>query len=273
MSSEQAPMFWVDGEPATAVPLTDRGFQYGDGVFETIRVVQGQIPFFDLHWQRLTDSCRALSLPLDEVLLRTQLNDFLAGRQDGTLKIMVTRGSGGRGYNPAGAGGRTVLGWFAPVPLPDHRSRDGVSVMFCTTPLGHSPALAGHKHLNRLEQVLARDELNGTDFGEGLMQDLQGRVIEGTMSNLFLVESGRIITPDLSLCGVNGVLRRWLCQSEAVTIASVSREQLLAVDEVFIGNSVMGVVPVVSCEGRQWQPGPVTRRVQQEVFQLFHVDG
>ncbi len=272
-----ASQFWVDGSPADSVPLSDRGLHYGDGIFETLRVVDGEIPLLSHHWHRLTLSCQKLGLPFDEPVLRQQLIKFIEHRGSGTAKIMITRGSGGRGYNPAGAKGRSILGWFPEVSLPDDRSRHGLSVTFCDTVLGHSPVLAGMKHLNRLEQVLARAELHNTQYCEGVMRDIDGWVIEGTMSNLFLVESGRIVTPDLSLCGVDGVLRQWLIKNssvaDTVTIEKITRSRLLTADEVFVGNSVMGVVPVIHCEDVQWLPGPVSRRVQQEVFQLFHVDG
>ena len=269
--------FWVDGQPATGVPLSDRGFQYGDGVFETIRVVNGEMPLGQWHWSRLVSSCRRLKLPLDQGRVASQVQAFICERGSGTLKLTVTRGSGGRGYNPAGADGRVVLGWFPEVPFPDERSEHGVVVRLCDTRLGHSPVLAGLKHMNRLEQVLARGEWVGAEYGEGLVFDIANRLIEGTMSNVFLVESGAIFTPDLSLCGVDGVLRQWLlecCHAIApINVCDLNKERLLEADEVFLGNSVMGVVPVVRCDSTTWSPGLITRRIQQEVFQLFHVNG
>ena len=192
---------------------------------------------------------------------------------DGIAKILVTRGSGGRGYNPAGCSSRVVLRWFPLVQRPVSWSEDGVEVILCQTPLGHSPVLAGMKHLNRLEQVLARAEWQDARFAEGLMFDIAGNLIEGTMSNLFLVKSGKVVTPELSQCGVAGVLRQWLLDAgePVIGVGSVSREELFQADEVFLANSVMGIWPVRQCQTCSWQPGPVTRVVQSKVSQLFNV--
>ena len=232
------PQFLVDGEPAEVVPVSDRGFQYGDGVFETIRVVNGGIPLEALHLRRLQKSCDRLRLPLDRAELMQQVKSFIQGCADGVLKITVTRGSGGRGYNPAGAAGRTVLGLFPRTPAAPEHLNDGVKVKVCETRLGHSPAVAGMKHLNRLEQVLARAEFDAADYAEGVVLDIHDNVIEGTMSNVFLVASGRVLVPDLSLCGVEGVMRQWLMdsfsQSLSFRVGQYALTDLLKADEVFL---------------------------------------
>jgi len=275
------PLFWVDGIATDVVPISDRGFQYGDGLFETMRMADGDIPLLHRHWQRLTRSCQRLYLPFSEDDTRRQLHRFIEfcraeQRHDGVIKLTITRGSGGRGYSSIGCTGRLVLSWFPAPSLLDRNRADGVEVMFCQTQLGHSQTLAGLKHLNRLEQVLARREVDASTCGEGLLQDRDGWVIEGTVSNLFLVESGAVVTPNLDFCGVDGVFRQWLLQDcstvDVVGINNITRERLLLADEVFLGNSVMGVIPVSCCEGRVWEPGPVTRRVQQEILRIFHVN-
>ncbi len=280
MTIHERPFFLVDGIEIDRVPVDDRGFQYGDGVFETMRMVMGRIPFLSHHWQRLMDSCDQLGLPCDGAIIRYRLEQLLTlcrerKLDEGIVKLTVTRGSGGRGYSSVGCRGRVVVAWYAAQPLKDQRALEGVAVMNCQTRLGHSPALAGLKHLNRLEQVLARREVDGTACSEGFLQDVNGFVIEGTMANLFLIESGTVVTPDLTRCGVAGVFRQWLLHDSSyagvVTIMNISVRRLLAADEVFIGNSVIGAVPVIRCGERTWQLGPVTRKVQQEVWQLFHV--
>ena len=269
-----APRFLVDGVPAESVPLSDRGFQYGDGVFETIRVVKGVLPLEVLHLRRLQHGCDRLRLPLDFPDLQNQIPRFIKDCDDGVLKIMVTRGSGGRGYNPADAKGRVVLGLFPRTLSPESWKQNGVRVKLCDTRLGHSPALAGMKHLNRLEQVLARGEFQTGEFEEGLVLDIHNNLIEGTMSNVFLVASGKVFTPDLSLCGVEGVMRQWLMDSftrqQSFQVEQLSLNDLLQADEVFLANSVIGIWPVRECAGQSWTPGPVTQKFQKKVVQLFN---
>ena len=275
------PLFWVDGVATDVVPVSDRAFQYGDGLFETMRRADNRIPLLHLHWQRLTRSCQRLQLPFSENDTRRQLQRFIEfcrtqKRSEGIIKLTVTRGSGGRGYSSMGCAGRLVFAWFPAPSLPDANCDNSVEVMFCQTALGHSPALAGLKHLNRLEQVLARREVDACGYGEGLLLDSHGFVIEGTTSNLFLVESGTVVTPNLNLCGVEGVFRQWLlqeCSTVGVAeIMTITRERLLLADEVFLGNSVMGVIPVSRCEDRIWESGSVTHRVRQEILRIFHVN-
>ncbi len=278
MTGLQAPCFWVDGSPADMAPVSDRGFQYGDGAFETIRVVRGMIPLAAFHWQRLARACQRLSLPFSHEELDQQLNPILAHKATGVLKVMVTRGSGGRGYNPEGAPGRMILGWFAMPEYPEDWREQGIEVKVCQTRLGHSPALAGLKHLNRLEQVLARGEWQGNgssgNVGEGLMLDLHGQLIEGTMSNLFLVDSGVITTADLSLCGVAGVMRQWLLDAspwrDKAQVRSLTLDDLWHAEEVFVTNSVMGIMPVSRCDDNVWAVGSLTRSIQDEVYRLFN---
>jgi len=176
---------------------------------------------------------------------------------EGVLKIIVTRGSGGRGYSPQGTGSRRIVMAF---PLPTHAAasfEEGVEVRWCSTPLGHQPVLAGLKHLNRLENVLGRAEWSDPRIAEGLMLDIVGRVIGGTMSNLFLVEGARLVTPDLSLCGVAGVQRARLLQAllragEEFAVEHVVPERLLAADAVLLMNSVIGLWRVARLDGREW---------------------
>ncbi len=265
---------WVDGRAADAVAVSNRGLQYGDGVFETVRVDSGQMTLETFHYRRLFTSCDLLRIPVDDGLLSRQVAAFLAGRGDGILKILVTRGSGGRGYNPDGACGCQILYWFPLPQYPETWAANGVVVRLCATKLGHSPALAGLKHMNRLEQVLARSEWQQPDIAEGLVCDIAGHLIEGTMTNLFLVKQGRILTADLSLSGVNGVMRQWLLEKSSfasgVSIQSLTIDDFWQAEEVFLTNSVIGVWPVRQCGEHFWKPGSITRQVQQEVNEVFH---
>lgn len=251
---------WIDGQPGNSLPTSDRGLLYGDGVFETIRLHHGQPLLWSAHQQRLLRSCHQFGIDLDAASLEEQLQTALAAIHEpefdvsAILKIIVTRGDGGRGYMPQeDIKPRIIIQLHSlPSQLSEH-SVNGVGCIICSHPLSINPALAGHKHLNRLDQVLASRELagnfNALNVFEGLMTDGQGLLIEGTRCNVFVVVAGRVCTPDLSTAGVAGVMRGWLlAQFEKhnipVHIRSVALEELKIASELFICNSVLGVIPV-----------------------------
>ncbi|MFP5383722.1 MAG: aminodeoxychorismate lyase [Gammaproteobacteria bacterium] len=270
----------VDGQRVSGLPLDDRGLAYGDGLFETMRVVGGRVPLLELHLARLQHGAHRLRLVLDGPVLQRELVHFLRaiadeGVADFTLKIIVTRGSAGRGYFPVdNAVARRMLLAFPVAAFPAGRADEGIRLFDCAMRLGINPVLAGLKHLNRLEQVLARGEWDDPAFAEGLLCDVEGRVVEGTMTNLFVVKDGELVTPALQRCGVAGVMRAWLIDRAGmlqwrVVERDLSRAELDAADEVFVCNSNVGIWPV-SCVGeRCWVPGPVTRRLQREVDRLW----
>jgi 4-amino-4-deoxychorismate lyase len=259
---------WVDGQPADALSLKDRGLAYGDGLFETIAVQGGQPILLDRHLMRLADGCARLAIATDIELVRQELLSYAAAMGEGVLKLILTRGDGLRGYaaDPA-APGRRILQGNPPAVYPAVHGEQGIRLFPCVTRLSNQPLLAGLKHLNRLEQVLARAEWRDSEHAEGLMLDQVGRVIEGVFSNLFLVRDGVLITPDLKRCGVAGVMRaEILFQAESLAIhtqiTDISLEQLQWADEVFICNSVYGVWPVRAYAALSWPVGPLTRKLQ-----------
>ncbi|RRJ84706.1 aminodeoxychorismate lyase [Aestuariirhabdus litorea] len=264
---------WLNGEPRTEIGILDRGLAYGDGLFETIRVEAGEPRLLELHIQRLSSDARRLGIKLEPQRLRSEIRQCLKASEltRCILKVVVTRGVGGRGYSPADCiSPSRIIACFDPPEYPGQPSVNGVRLFECQTPLGLSPALAGMKHLNRLEQVLARAEWSSPEYAEGLMLDLNGFPVEGTMSNLFLASGGRLLTPDLRLCGVAGVCRQYIInQAQAwqlpLEIASFSCADMVAADEVFVCNSVFGVWPVVAWGNHQWSIGPLTRAVQKRV--------
>jgi 4-amino-4-deoxychorismate lyase len=192
------------------------------------------------------------------------------------LKLLLTRGSGGRGYAPPPAPTPTRV--LAVYPWPAHlcdNADKGVRVRVCCTRLGGSPALAGIKHLNRLEQVLARAEWSD-EYADGLMLDAQGDVIEGTMSNVLAVLDGRLVTPDVSRCGVAGVMRGLIMERARdilpTAVTRVSLADLVRATEVFLANSIIGIWPVTQLDtedipggGRTYARGPITRQLQQRI--------
>ena len=268
---------WIDGKLGNLIPANDRGLAYGDGVFETLKVASGRPLMGDLHWQRMGSGLDRLGIQLDHPLLLREVDSFLLTQEkSGVLKVAVTRGAGGRGYNPAGSGpARRVLS-FHPLPIysPDP-GQEGVALFPCKTRLGYS-MLAGLKHLNRLENVLARSEWQSNDFREGLMLDWEGGLIEGTMSNLFLVVNGALVTPLLDRCGVKGVCREFILQqadSWGLTFSErrVAMTDLEQAEEVFVCNSVNGVWPVTSYDGHHWKVGDVTRTVRDRILDVLNV--
>ncbi len=259
---------WVDGLPADALSLKDRGLAYGDGLFETIAVKAGQPLLLDRHLQRLAEGCSRLAIAADQSLVRSELLAYAAAMGDGVLKLILTRGDSQRGYaaDPA-AQGRRILQGNPPAAYPSAYGQQGIRLFPCATRLGEQPLLAGLKHLNRLEQVVARSEWQDAEHAEGLMLDISGRVIEGVFSNLFLVRDGVLRTADLSRCGVAGVMRaELLFQARSLgiptEIAEISLDQLQQADEVFVCNSVYGVWPVRAYAALSWPVGPLTRKLQ-----------
>jgi 4-amino-4-deoxychorismate lyase len=266
----------INGEPADRVSSADRGFQYGDGLFETVAVHAGRPRRFERHLARLARGATRLSLPLPPAeLLRAEADRLCAGSDRAVLKIIVTRGRGGRGYACGDSAVPTRALRLLPWPeRPASCAREGIDARLCATRLGRNSRLAGIKHLNRLEQVLARAEW-GDEYAEGLMRDDTGALIEGTMTNLFLVRSGVLVTPDLSQCGVEGVMRSEALEAApALGIATrqerVTLDDLAHAEEVFVTNSIIGVWPVrhvdLSAAGRAalaLRPGPVARRLQE----------
>lgn len=267
-------MILLNGEPQQNLPATDRGLHYGDGVFETIAVVDGNPQLWSSHMRRLHLGCETLGIPLaDETLLQREAGQLCAGLDRAVLKIIITRGSGGRGYRPPATSQPNRL--LFRYPWPDYAdSSEALHLRLCRTPLACNPVLAGIKHLNRLEHVIARSEWDDEGIAEGLMCDLHGNLIEGTMSNLFCVRNGVLLTPDLSRCGVEGIMRAEvlaLADSTGIPyeVLSFGVTELDTMDEVFITNSILTIRPVASIGSVSYGDNPVTQRLQVALQQVL----
>lgn len=242
-----------------AVAADDRGIAYGDGLFETMRAFRGQAPWWDAHWARLEHGAQRLRLPLPgRDVVRQQADAMLAGVDAGVLKLIVTRGSGGRGYAPTDAAEPTWILSMHPLPS---ILQEGLTLRWCSTRLSLQPALAGLKHCNRLEQVLARAEWNdaaasGRDADEGLMLDTADQVVCATAANLFALIDGRWITPPIDRCGVAGVCRAWVLADLQADESRLSRQQVESADAIFLCNAVRGILPVARLGERAWAPHP-----------------
>ena len=200
-------------------------------------------------------------------MLLAELRRVAAG--DAVAKIIVTRGPATRGYAPRpGSRGTRVVAAFAAAAYPEELARDGIRARRCTLTLAQQPRLAGAKTLNRLENVLARAEWDDSAIAEGLLGDAAGRVIEGTMSNLFVVHGGVVATPALTRCGVVGAQRERARELlRGASCECVERDipwaELDTADEIFLTNSLIGVWPVAALDERRWAVGPVARQLQQ----------
>jgi 4-amino-4-deoxychorismate lyase len=245
---------WINGRRCAKLDARDRGVQYGDGLFETMKVQDGSIRLLELHLARLYAGCRVLKITLPrEALLRRELLRITPQRGAAVLKLIVTRGVGPRGYRPSGLERATRIVSVAAMAGATGAAAVPVRVRVCKTPLSSNPALAGLKTLNRLDCVLARAEWRDERIWEGLMRDHHGNWVCGTMSNLFLKRGAVLTTPRLDLCGVAGVMRRWVMQHAGnlklrVAQRSVSWDDLKSADEVFMSNAVVGIRSVRSIE-------------------------
>lgn len=272
----------IDGLPGLQIEALDRGLHYGDGLFETIACRGGHPRFLGLHLQRLDEGCRRLGIRLADLPgLSGQIRALAAAAPACIIKLILTRGSAtARGYGVQGdERPRTVLlqyPWGTEDPVPWEQ---GVAVRTAQGRLGENPALAGLKHLNRLEQVLIRAEWADPGIQESLVFSSSGWLVSGTMSNVFLVRGNRLMTPALTLAGVRGVMRRVVMRAAqrgglTVTEAALDAASLAAAEEIFLTNARIGIWPVRALDGRPVRVGPLTRQLQQWLLPLLdaHTD-
>ena len=245
----------VDG-----VSPLDRGLAYGDGVFETMRAHRGTVPWWPAHWARLALGARRLALPLPrESMVRDEATRLLDGG-DGVLRLVLTRGEGARGYAPAQVAMPTWI--LSTHPLPAPARAGGLVLRWCATRLSHQPLLAGLKHCNRLEQVLARGEWpapgepDGDAFDEGLVCDPDDHVVGAIAANLLVFGDGEWRTPPVDRCGVAGTCRAWALREAGAVERRLSRIDVESADALVLCNAVRGILPVARLGARAWPPHP-----------------
>ncbi|MCI0399909.1 MAG: aminodeoxychorismate lyase [Gammaproteobacteria bacterium] len=265
-------MVLINGAPGDCIAVNDRGLHYGDGLFETIPVVNGEPLCWERHVDRLRHGCERLRITSpNECLLFNEALRVCAAMKRGILKIILTRGSSDRGYRaPIDATATRIIADYPWPNYPEHYYTYGVTVRLCETRLSQNKQLAGIKHLNRLEQVLARSEWNDAAVAEGLMLDSQDYVIEGTMTNLFMVSGQTLITPELSLCGVAGIMRSLVIETAPVLgmtakVAQLRLDDLNAANEIFLCNSVIGIWAVRRFIKREYPFGHWTNRILEQL--------
>lgn len=247
---------WINGVPAEKIAVLDRGLQYGDGFFTTVLLKKGALLNWDAHCQRLLESAERLRFPaLDLVELQRTLAKQYQSMHSPldcmVVKIIMTRGLGGRGYQPPEMVALQLITQFMPAP---ELSDKTIAVEFSLVLLSVEPELAGIKHLNRLHNVLARDQLSA-GVTEALMVNALGQVVCGTQSNLFLIQENQLITPSVALSGVSGTARRLLLKTaENCGLQVVEKPlflaDLLQADVLFMANAVRGIQPVSSLDLR-----------------------
>jgi 4-amino-4-deoxychorismate lyase len=257
----------INGSFSQAISPLDRGFAYGDGVFRTLVVRYGLPENWPLHYQKLVADCAAINIVCPSAeLLMSDLQQLFLPDEVAVAKIVVTRGEGTRGYTPPAITAPTRVVIKSAMPeYPKERFEEGVNLIVCETRLALQPKLAGVKHLNRLENVLARMEwndqtINGVSIADGILLDTNDNVIECTAANIFARFGDTLITPSLSQCGVAGITRQRIFElahtlSLKTNIESFDLKKLLAADEVIICNSIYGAWQVKQIDNKALKIG------------------
>lgn len=267
-----APQVWLEGQPEGGISVLDRGLHYGEGLFETIACLNARARLLALHLERLALGCERLHLPNPGTdTLRRRIEQVAAELPRSLVKVLLTRGPArARGYRWGAEQGTCAIMRYA-WPEPDAAApRTGARVRLAAMRLGENPVLAGLKHCNRLEQVLAANEAASAEADEALMFSTGGELICGTMTNVFLIDRAggapRIRTPEIRTCGVAGVMRRAVLREATraglpIDQAVLRREDLAAAHEVFLTNARVGLWPVRVLAGRELPDGPVTAQL------------
>ncbi len=262
----------INGKSTDEISFLDRGLQYGDGLFETIAVEEGVLLCRDEHLERLKQGCKCLNISFpDQDLLINESSTLVNHVDHGVLKIIITRGQGGRGYAlPKTEEPSRIISLYPWPEYPIENSSTGINVRICDYRYAQNITLAGVKHLNRLEQVLARSEWTDESIAEGLVLDQENNVIEGTSSNLFYISNGVLFTPDLSGCGVDGIIRNKIVKLASdlnidIEVEKISLDALMNANEIFVCNSVIGVWPVKSIGDKIFSIGKMTLQIKQEL--------
>lgn len=261
--------FLINGGFEECLTPLDRGFAYGDGVFRTIRVSEAIPVDWDRHYRKLHGDCAALGIdcPVPDLFL-ADIERLCNQDADVVIKIVVTRGESARGYAfPLSVQPNRILIKSVLPAYPPQYFSEGVRLHLCQLRLALQPRLAGIKHLNRLENVLARSEWSDPHIADGLLLDMAGNVIECTMSNLFVRTGNRLATPDLSQCGVAGVTREHILESAPqlgcqATVGTFGLNELLQADEVIICNSLYGVWQVRHLGDKTWSAGTLAEQLR-----------
>jgi len=267
----------INGAPGNTINAEDRGLSYGDGVFRTLRMQAGRPVCWERQFAKLQHDCNSLRISCPSALvLSSELQQLGKTLAVGVAKITITRGVSSRGYAPAAQSETSRILSISPLTAyPFEYAKQGVRVHVCKVRLGHQLLLAGIKHLNRLENVLAASEWQDQDMPEGLLSDISGNVISGTRSNLFMLRGNILYTPNLSRCGVAGMQRDrvidWAKQHGVTCkVADFRMEELVLADEIFLVNSVFGLWPVRELADYRRTQHPMSWKIQEWLIDENH---
>ncbi len=268
-------MILVNGKQSAQIHVMDRGLHYGDGLFETIAYQKNKLLLWENHWQRLAQGAEILNINLpDKNLLQQELEYAAKDQENMVLKLLITRGIGERGYKlPARANPTRIIisdGW---PNYPIKQRQMGVTVHICEMRLSSNKILAGIKHLNRLENVIARSEWVDDAIFEGLMLDQDNYVVEGTMTNFFIIKNNKIFTPPLTNCGIAGIMRQQVIKffeqiEQSVRYSHIELATLLDADEILLSNSIIGLWPVKKIQNYSFtrKPSALTEKIQNYIY-------
>jgi len=282
---------YIDGEfydkENAKISVFDHGLLYGDGVFEGIRFYNGRVFRLEEHMARLFDSAKAICLDvgiglaeLSEAILETIRRNEL---RDGYLRLVVTRGVGDLGLNPANCPRATVVIIASKITLyPPDKYEHGLHVITCATRrIPHGALSPMVKSLNYLNNILAKIEAQQAGAGEGLMLNEQGYVAECTGDNIFTVKNGRIFTPPIASGALAGVTRAVVFEIAAelgipISEPEMTRYDIYTADECFLTGTAAEVIPTVRLDNRvigTGVPGPVTKRLIARFHELTAATG
>jgi 4-amino-4-deoxychorismate lyase len=271
--------YLINGGLDQAISPLDRGFAYGDGVFRTMVMRNGLPDFWPMHYQKLVADCSAIGIVCPSAeLLMSDLQQLFSFEEIAVAKIIITRGEGNRGYTPPAITAPTRAVIKSKMPeYPLENFREGVHLCICETRLANQPKLAGIKHLNRLENVLARMEWQDANITsgivEGVMLDVHGNVIECTSANIIARFGEMLITPALDLCGIAGITRQHILEmahklSLSTAIEVFDLNKLYQADEMIVCSSLYGAWQVRSIQNfaniqqKRWAKGSLAAEIR-----------
>jgi len=263
----------INGKAFDQIEVFDRALHYGDGVFETIAIQDGKVLCFDEHLNRLEKGCKKIKIPVqDKKIIKNEILSLTENTDRAVVKIIITRGQGGRGYKiPDNIESTRIISLF---PWPDYSSElsiFGIKTKLCNYRYSNNPVLAGIKHLNRLEQILARAEWGDKKIIEGIVMNSDNYIIEGTMSNIFCILEKTLYTPDLSLCGIEGIVREKIINLAdklkfKIEIKKITLDFLLNAEEIFMCNSLIGIWPINSIDEKLFLEHKETQRIRNKLI-------
>jgi 4-amino-4-deoxychorismate lyase len=260
-------MTFRNGVRCDAIDPLDRAFLYGDGLFTSVRVSSGDPHLWIRHLHRLQDGAQRLNLDVHFAQLALDVAEKTALLNHGVLKVIISRGVGARGYLPPQQPAVIYLQLFPSIEGSDVVCKPPIASGMLVSQLGQvMPQLSGLKTLNRLEQVLLRQELAGYEWHEGLVCDVNGWIIEGVYSNCFFQVDGEWWTPPIDCSGILGVMRtelieRMQTQHVSLHVKTLQRDEVGRIEALFFCNALTQIVPVRTLNDRMLNLSAVTSLV------------